>query len=200
MRFIRFVTGLVGLAAVVAAVPVLVTGLALFSWSASDSSTTLPTVAVSSTDRAVVANDIDAFAGERRMFLPEVDLASLRVSDDQPVFVGIGPSRQVKLFLAAEEGAPNDEAFWARSAEGTTAAVEWQIEPGQTAVVMNADGAAGVAATLQASVPSGPLRLAGGILVVVGVGIGIVGALLVGAAWGGRRSGRPTSSGVTAAA
>jgi hypothetical protein len=189
MRIIKLFSGLAGLLAVFVSVPVLVTGVALVSWSAGDTTTALPTVSLATGDRAVVAGDIDVFAGERRMFLPEIGDASIRATDDEELFVGVGPTSAVTSYLASGKGAPGEQAFWARSDDGTSAGVDWDIEPGRwTAVVMNADGSPGVDATVQARVPSAPLRLAGGILGVIGLGIGVVGTMLVGAAWGGRRT------------
>lgn len=201
MRIIRLFSGLAGLLAVLVSVPVLVTGVALFSWSAADATTTLPTVSLATGNRAVVAGDIDVFAGDRRMFLPEIGDAAIRATDDEALFVGVGPTGAVTRYLASGEGAPGDQTFWVHSDGGSSAAVDWNIEPGRwTAVVMNADGSPGVDATVQASVPSAPLRLAGGMMGVFGVGIGIVGALLVGAAWGGRRTNVRTGHGATATA
>ena len=54
------------------------------------------------------------------------------------------------------------------------------------AVVMNADGSPGVDATVSASIPAAPLRIAGIILAILGLGIGSTGAILIAAAWGGR--------------
>ncbi|MGF1668507.1 MAG: hypothetical protein ACFCVC_19775 [Acidimicrobiia bacterium] len=201
MRIIKLLSGLAGLLAVFVSVPVLVTGVALFSWAAANDTTTLPTVSLATVDRAVVAGDIDVFAGDREMFLPEIGDASIRATDDEALFVGVGPASAVAGYLASGEGAPDEQTFWVQSAGGTSAAVDWDIEPGRwTAVVMNADGSPGVDATVQASVPSGPLRLAGGILGVIGGGIAIVGALLVGAAWGGRRTNLHTGQGAAAPA
>jgi hypothetical protein len=199
MRFIKLFSGLAGLAAVLVSVPLLVTGVVLFSWAAGGESTTLPTVGIRSTDRAVVAADIDVFAGERAMFIPSVGEARLRVSDDTPLFVGIGPSAEVRRYLADGEGSPLEQSFWVHASDGTSTLVDWQIESGEwTAVVMNADGTPGVDATVQASVPSAPLRVAGAILSIIGVGVGAVGTLLVGAAWGGRQSRRPSETMATA--
>jgi hypothetical protein len=201
MRFLKLFTGLAGLVAVFASVPVLVSGVALFSWSATESSTTLPTVAIATSERAVVAGDIDVFAGDRRMFLPTVTEASLRVSDNEPLFVGIGRTTDVERFLASGSGAPGEQTFWAHTSDGTSNLIDWDIEEGRwTAVVMNADGSPGVDATVQAAVPSAPLRVAGAMLSVMGLGIGVVGALLVGAAWGGRRSSRQTPHSATVTA
>lgn len=201
MRIIKLFSGLAGLLAVLVSIPVLVTGVALVSWAAGNATTTLPTVSLATGDRAVVAADIDLFAGDREMFLPEIGDASIRATDDEALFVGVGPTSSVTSYLASGWGAPSEQTFWAHSADGTSAVVDWDIEPGRwTAVVMNADGSPGVDATVQASVPSGPLRLAGGILGVIGVGAAIVGALLVGAAWGGRRTNLHTGEGATAPA
>ncbi len=201
MRIIKLFSGLAGLLAVLVSVPVLVTGVALFTWAAGSATTTLPTVSLATGDRVVLAGDIDVFAGDRRMFLPEIGDASIRATDDEALFVGVGPTSAVTGYIASGEGAPGEQTFWVHSADGTSAVVDWDIEPGEwTAVVMNADGSPGVDATVQASVPSAPLRLAGGILGVMGVGIAIIGALLVGAAWGGRRTNLHPGQGAAAPA
>lgn len=186
MRLLKLFTGLVGLVAVLASVPLVVSGGALVWWSADGDTTPLPTVAVSTDERAIVAGDIGVFAGDRRMFLPDVAEASLRAGGD--LFVGVGPTAEVSAYLADGTGAPGDQTFWVHRAEAGTDLVSWDVEPGRwSAVVMNADGSPGVDAMVQASVPSAPLRVAGAILAVLGIGTGVVGTLLVGAAWGGRR-------------
>ena len=154
---------------------------------------------VSAQGLPVQGADIDVFAGERAMFIPSVGEARLRVSDDTPLFVGIGPSAEVRRYLADGEGSPLEQSFWVHASDGTSTLVDWQIESGEwTAVVMNADGSPGVDATVQASVPSAPLRVAGAILSIIGVGLGAVGTLLVGAAWGGRQYRRPSETMATA--
>lgn len=131
------------------------------------------------------------------------DLATVRLratSADSEVFVGIGPSEQVRRYLAeagydeitdlrsdpfdysltrrgAEGGAaepPVDQAFWVAQASGSgTRTLTWDVAPGSyTAVVMNADGSPGVTVDLTAA---GRLDL----LVPLALTLGIAGALLL---------------------
>ncbi|MDH4117910.1 MAG: hypothetical protein OEX04_17965 [Acidimicrobiia bacterium] len=199
MRFVKLVTGFIGTLTVLLAVPILVSGIALVSWSARDRMATLPSVAVTTSERALSAADVDIFAGSRHVFLPDLGEARLRASDDQPLFVGVGPAQAVDRYLARGIGVPAEQDFWVQSSDGVGAIVDWDIEPGRwTAVVMNADGSPGVDATVQVSVPSAPLRIAGGIVAAIGAAFGVIGALLVGAAWGGGRTRRVSPTPATA--
>lgn len=99
--------------------------------------------------------------------------------DDAPVFVGIGPSADVKEYLAdvhtarldgmrgntwelqtrdvpgtAAPEPPASQSFWAVADSGPgTREIQWNIEPGDwTVVIMNADGSSGIDTTVRAGV------------------------------------------------
>ena len=109
-------------------------------------------------------------------FLDSGDLGDLRLAAESragaPVFVGIGPTADVRRYLVgvAQQQAdfddgdlgdqtadtrapapPGSQSFWAASAEGAgKQAAVWPIEDGEwSGVVMNADGARGVDVTAQ---------------------------------------------------
>ncbi len=117
----------------------------------------------------------------------------------QPVFIGIGPAKQVDAYLegaavetvtdfevdpydltttiragTAVPAAPADQSFWlARSDGARSADVTWKIRGGDyRLVVMNADGSAGVAATSRVALTVPHLFAIGGIL--LGLGLTVV--------------------------
>lgn len=199
MRIVKLFTGMAGLLALLVAVPVFTVGVGLLAWAGGGDRTELPTVSVVSDDRALVAHDIGVFAGERDRFMPSLAEASLVVTDEESVFVGVGPAERVDAFLADPTARPGDQDFWVDGNEGTAARIDWEVDPGRwSAVVMNADGTPGVDASVSTSVPAGPLRLAGAALAAVGTAIGIAGAALVVTAWGGRSAPTPTPAAAAA--
>ncbi len=127
--------------------------------------------------------------------------------DGDPVFLGIGPAREVEDYLRGvgrdeievhggrssdvayrptdggpPSGPPGDQGFWAVSSAGSgQQQVVWEIERGSwTAVVMNADASPGVAITARAGVRIGfLLPLALGLLVGGILLAGLAAALLV---------------------
>jgi hypothetical protein len=124
---------------------------------------------------------------------------------DKPLFVGVGPADQVNAYLAAvnhdriseldvglfgvayvvhDGGAPatppQQQTFWVASDAGTGQRdVTWSIDSGDwSAVVMNADGSAGVNADVRAGATLPIVHLigvisliAGGAMVLVGLGM-----------------------------
>jgi hypothetical protein len=199
MRIIKLFTGLAGLGAVLVAVPLFTVGVGLLAWAGAGPEAGLPAVSLSTSGRAVVADDIEPFAGDRQRFMPRPAEAVVSAHDnDHELFIGVGPERSVEAFLSGPDTRPADQDFWVATSQGTSARLDWEIDAGRwSAVVMNADGSAGVDAVVQAQVPAAPVRLAGAIVGVVGLGIGIVGGVLVAAAWGGGR--RARSPGLTPA-
>ncbi len=164
-----------------------------------------PSYQLDTTSHALVTGDIDLQA-EPGEWWPD-DLATVRIEAEStiPIFVGIGPATQVDAFLSgvgydeieitgpgaedvhltSREGgapamAPGEQGFWVTSSEGSgTQSFAWDIEPGEwIAVIMNADGSAGVDATVEAGVEIG------GVLLAVGLGLLIAGLLLGGIAAG----------------
>jgi hypothetical protein len=95
---------------------------------------------------------------------------SARAGTARPVFVGIGPARDVQRYLAGAShdevtdfdvdpfrvqrnrldgtrtpAAPATQRFWVARASGQTASVDWKVRDGSyRVVIMNADGARGV--------------------------------------------------------
>ncbi len=198
MKVVRAMAGVAGLLAVILAIPVFVTGTGLLWWTA-DGVAELPTVAVRTDARAFVAGDIATVWSETEFRVPRVSHATLTVDGDEPLFVGIGPAGQVERFVATGLN-PHQADFWAYSSDGTATEIGWDLEPGSwSAVVMNADGSPGVEADVRATLPTSPIRLAGGILAGVGLVIGAVGSLMLTAAWGGGRRGT-TAAGAPATA
>lgn len=115
------------------------------------------------------------------------------------IFIGIGRTEAVRAYLAGtpydvvtdldldpfradyrrEEGSgapepPGDQRFWAVSAEGgQTETLRWEVDRGNwSAVVMNADASAGVAADLSVGAKIG-------FILWVGIGLLIVGVLML---------------------
>jgi hypothetical protein len=179
---------------------------------------------------AITSDEVDLGtrpgAGDRTLDLG--DLATVRLSaaptTDEPVFVGIGPERDVARYLdgvaraeitdldldpfratyrfsagGAPDEAPGDEDFWVASAEGPgPQTLEWDLESGRwTAVVMNADGSAGVGVEASAGVKADWVLPAGIGLLVGAAVLAIAGAVLlvVGAAGLGRRVPAPAVAG-----
>jgi hypothetical protein len=119
-------------------------------------------------------------------------------SGDGDLFVGVGPTADVERFLdgvsqarvdeidrplwgpdhevtlvetdgLARAGSPGDEDFWVAASEGRAAELDWEMAPGRwTAVVMNADGSAGVGADLDIEVGATPIRVAGAVVATIG--------------------------------
>ena len=141
----------------------------------------------------------------------DVDLR-LRVtsSNDKPVFIGIARAGAVATYLAGtahdvvadvsnsgtvtyrhragdlDIAPPAEQQFWVRSAQGTgTLTLNWPVEAGRwSAVLMNADGSAGVSAEVEVGSKAGfvfPLAFAligvGLVLLVVAVVLVLVGAV-----------------------
>ncbi|HMN98814.1 MAG TPA: hypothetical protein PKD59_05325 [Miltoncostaeaceae bacterium] len=125
--------------------------------------------------RALVSDSVEVDLGDA-WFVDNGDLGDLRLAAESrgggPVFVGIGPTADVRRYLAgvAQQQAdfddgdrgdstlgaraparPGSQAFWAASAEGPgRQAAVWPISDGEwSGVVMNADGSPGVDVTAQ---------------------------------------------------
>lgn len=133
------------------------------------------------------------------------DLARVRIraasADNRPIFVAIGPERDVAAYLArvphdqvsdvsfdpfrvtyqrqggtVAPARPGAQPFWVARAQGTgTQTVEWDLQSGNWAVVvMNADGSPGVAAGVALGVKVD-------LLFPLGIGLLIGGLVLLGA-------------------
>ncbi len=130
-------------------------------------------------------------------------------SEDTDVFIGIGRAADVEAYLADVEhdvlvdagrwgpwnvdpvfrrveggpASPPDEAsgVWSASARGSgDQTVEWQAEDGTwVIVVMNADGSAGVDASVAAAAQVPDAGWVGGVVIAVGIVLLIIGAVLI---------------------
>jgi len=136
-------------------------------------------------------------------------------SDRTPLFVGVARTADVERYLAgvahaevtdfelgprrtetrfagggAPRNAPTEERFRAASASGTgTQTLDWELEKGTwSLVLMNADGARGVAADVELGARVGFLSVVALILAVLGVLIGLASAAMI--VLGLRRPGR----------
>ncbi len=166
-----------------------------------------PSYQLETTSHALVSGDIDMSTEPSEWWPDDLATVRLDAESQReiPIFVGIGPAAQVDAYLSgvgydeieitgpragdvdllATEGAgpsttPGDQGFWVASAEGAgTQSFAWDIEQGEwTAVIMNADGSAGVDATIGAGVKIGAILFA------VALGILIGGLVLGGIAAG----------------
>ena len=153
--------------------------------------------------RALVSDALQVETDEVGWLVDGGRLADIRLgatgARDGPVFVGIGRTADVRAYLggvsqetadfgdaAADEGArtpgtraparPASQTFWVESATGTgNQTIVWPMESGDwSAVVMNADGSAGV------RVETG-LGVRTNLVLWIGVGALVAGGLLAGA-------------------
>jgi Domain of unknown function (DUF4389) len=163
---------------------------------------TTPTATLSTGTYALTSAEIDLGARPGDWFpsgqLATVRLEA-ESDDGTPVFVGIGPEDDVAAYLSgvgfaevdrigldpdnvtyrtteggAPPGPPSDEDFWSESVEGAgTQTLTWELEAGEwNAVIMNADGSAGVSVDVAAGARVG-------ILVPIAIGL-IIGGLIFG--------------------
>ena len=133
----------------------------------SDGYYTTGTERLATSTYALTAEDID-LGTEAADVVPEDVLGRIRIRAERPggrpVFVGIGPEREVDAYIrgvahaeveeldppryrtkrgGAPGGPPSDERFWVASTQGSgRQTVSWEVEGGQwTVVAMNADAA-----------------------------------------------------------
>ena len=155
---------------------------------------------VSTPTRAFVT-DLDVGTGGASWFFHEGRVATLRITatgTPRPVFVGIGPADEVSSYLSgasyesvtdfevdpfklktdrregsASPSPPTEESFWAVSASGTgRQSVSWNVKDGTwDAVVMNADGSAGVITDVSVGAKAS-------IILWIGIGLLVFGAIL----------------------
>lgn len=172
MTAFRIVTGTLGFVAAIVATPLLLAAMLVFS-AADGDQVQLPRIHTS-TDARAMTFDADEFDywGVRVATDPGDGFSVIVEGAD--LFVGIGPRREVNR-LVASEADPATSSIWTASASGDdpTLDVEIPAEP-WTAVVMNVDGRPGVDAELLVAVPSGPVRIAAGIV----LGAGLMAAIL----------------------
>jgi hypothetical protein len=140
--------------------------------------------------RATSSDRTPLFVGVARTADVERYLAG--VAHAEVTDFGLGPRRTETRFAGggAPRNAPTEERFWAASASGTgTQTLDWELEKGTwSLVLMNADGARGVAADVELGARVGFLSVVALILAVLGVLIGLASAAMI--VLGLRRPGR----------
>lgn len=139
--------------------------------------------------------------------LPDAVIGDVRLSaegaDGADVFVGIGPAADVRTYLAGVEHdtllevrdgepvyrstsgeapatPPTEQTFWVAEATGPDPQLTWSLSDGDwAAVVMNADGSAGVATDVSAGAEVPVLATVIAVLFVVAALLLLLGAVLV---------------------
>lgn len=222
----RVVAVVLGSIAALIAMALLLGGAALIGAHASardsDGYYTTGTERLATPTYALTAEDID-LGSDAADVVPKDVLGRVRIRAERPggrpVFVGIGPEREVDAYLrgvahaavddldpprylitrgGAPRRPPAAERFWVASAEGSgRQAVSWEVEGGQwTIVVMNADATRRVVLDADVGAKVGWFLGVGIGLVVVGLLLLAGGVVLIVAA--GRRASRapapPSSS------
>ena len=156
--------------------------------------------ALQTATRALVSDDLQVDTDEVGWLVDSGRLVDIRLgadgARDGPVFVGIGPTDDVQAYLdgvsqqsadfgdggegAARPGdrapaPPASQGFWAASAAGAgNQTIVWPVDSGDwSAVVMNADGSAGVRVETQLGVKTD-------LVLWIGIGVLIAGTALVG--------------------
>ncbi|HEX7187085.1 MAG TPA: hypothetical protein VF423_02580 [Actinomycetes bacterium] len=124
----------------------------------------------------------------------------------KPVFVGVGPARDVDRYLAGaavetvtdfdvaplhltgsvskgsrQLDAPGDQDFWVERSEGSNAAAtSWKLRGGEfRVVIMNADGSAGIEADGQFGLHIPVVAAIGAVGLAGGLGATVIGAILL---------------------
>lgn len=148
----------------------------------------------------------------------DVRLRATALGTDEPIFVGIARQFDLDRYLAGvahdrvieiDNGVPvyrlvpgeddvlpppSEETFWVAQAEGTgTQELTWEPTGGRwAALVANADGSPGVAASMEVGAKSGlVLPLAIGLTVLGAIGVAVAVVLIVYGASGARRDRTP---------
>ncbi len=177
MSVVRVLAGFGATVFAIVAIPLAVIGFGLASFGA-DPTTTLPTIAVSTSDRALSFGEPEI----RSEFDDDVTFSSEAAIEIEAMgsnlFVGIGPSDRVGSFIRGSSG-PTEQTFWVAEASGDDPRLELEVpEDAWSAVVMNADGTPGVDADISVTIPSGPIRLAAALVLGAGVVTAGVSSLL----------------------
>ena len=181
----------------------------------SDGYYTTGTERLATSTYALTAEDID-LGTEAADVVPEDVLGRIRIRAERPggrpVFVGIGPEREVDAYIrgvahaeveeldppryrtnrgGAPGGPPSDERFWVASTQGSgRQTVSWEVEGGQwTVVAMNADAARRVVIEADLGAKVGWFLGVGIGLLVVGLLVLVGGVVLIVVA--ARRASRP---------
>lgn len=179
MTAARVVSGIGAVILAIVGIPLLVIGSGLATFS-SDATTTLPTIAVSSTERVLAFGEVDIRDSydEGYDFDAGIDDITIAVTGSH-LFLGIGPSDDVERF-ADSSSIPTGQRFWIAQASGDDPRLDFTIpDEGWSAVVMNADGTPGVDADISITIPSGPIRFAAGVILGAGFVTAGLSALLL---------------------
>ena len=217
----RVVAVVLGSIAALIALALLLVGAALIGAHASardsDGYYTTGTERLATATYALTAEDID-LGSDAADVVPKDVLGRIRIRAERPggrpVFVGIGPEREVDAYLrgvahaevddldppryrnsqgGAPRRPPSAERFWVASTEGSgRQAVSWEVEGGQwTIVAMNADATRRVVLDADVGAKVGWFLGVGIGLVVVGLLLLAGGMMLIVVA--GRRASRPNA-------
>src|SRR5215207_3954467 len=215
----RVVAVVLGSIAALIAIALLLGGAALIGAHASardsDGYYTTGSERLATATYALTAEDID-LGSDAADVVPKDVLGRVRIRAERPggrpVFVGIGPEREVDTYLrgvahaevedldpprylttrgGAPRRPPSAERFWVASTEGSgRQAVTWEVEGGQwTIVAMNADAARRVAFDADVGAKVGWFLGVGIGMVIVGLLLLAGGVVLIVVA--GRRASRP---------
>ena len=183
MTAVRALAGIVATIFAIVAIPLAVIGFGLASFAA-DPTTTLPSIAVSTSDRALSFGEMEirnGFDGDT-VFGPGLDDIAIEVQGSN-LFVGIGPADRVGSFIRGSSS-PGEQVFWVVQDSGDDPRLDLEVPDGAwSAVVMNADGTPGVDAEVSVTIPSSPIRLAAALVLGAGVVTAGVSALLFYAAF-----------------
>lgn len=179
---------------------------------------TSPSYELSTPSYAIVTDNFDLASRPGDWFPTDVADVRIDASSDSALFVGIGPAEAVEEYLAAVAvdridvlgtanedityrtlpgGAPASlpatQDFWVATSVGAAETLNWDVSQGEwAAVVMNADGSAGVTAATTLGVETGAILLAIGIsLSLAGLLFGALAA--TGLVWATRRDSTSTS-------
>lgn len=165
-----------------------------------------PTEAFTAAGYAIAMKSVDVSDAPQWVFgSAGLDSIKVKAQSDRPVFVGIARAADIDRYLRgvdhedvsgliyhpfhvsydhfaglAPGSSPSKEAFWVKSASGTgSLALAWKPRPGNwRAVLMNADGSRGVAATMQFGARTSLLKWLGvGLFGLAALAAAIAGAL-----------------------
>jgi hypothetical protein len=156
---------------------------------------------------AITSEDVHLRTDGTLERVPDAVIGDVRLSaagaDGTDVFVGIGPAEAVRTYLAgvqhetllevrdgdpvyrstsgeAPAAPPTEQTFWTAEATGTDPAVTWPLADGDwSAVVMNADGSAGIDVDMSAGAEVPVLSTVVAVLFVLAGILFLLGAVLV---------------------
>ncbi len=168
---------------------------------------TTDAVELTTPTRALVADDLDVDLDGVTWLFGDGRLGDLQLSAtgarDGPVFVGIGPKDDVAAYLGGVDQASADfgdgdvpsqrtagtrtpappaaQTFWSQSASGPGhQTIVWPVDSGDwSAVVMNADGSAGIAVESQLGVRTDGVLWLGIAALAAGAGLAALGTVLI---------------------